>query len=221
MNQIVKQDPDDYLATLTREKFLAGVDEAIQNLYKTGDVRTAVRVLSAFGQFEDMSGFGKAKFLYGAQHWFKDTKQDGDFYDTFGINDNKNDRIYADRLIRLWKCIADEQVPKKVQRRTVRELLPITEALSQGYEISKEIWNKLEQAINEPEIREIIQTKVKGKKARSHTINLTVDDSGTITAWHKNKPYFIGSLNMTEREKEPVIDKAITRILLSANIREK
>lgn len=213
MNSMVAVSSDIDLSKLTREKVLAGVDEAIEHLYETGDIQTAVRILGAFTKFEDMSGIARAKMLWGSQQWFVDTKQDGDFYEKFGITE-KNNRTYTDRLIRLWNCIQDEQVPKAIQKQlTVRELMPITEALSQGYTISVSMWSKLTQAVDRTEIRAIIQEKVKNKQPRSHTMTFTIDDKGTIYMWLRNKKKFIGSLNLVDAETDPDLKKGIQRIL--------
>lgn len=205
------------LSKLTREAVLRGVDDVIVSLYQTGDIAHAVAVLNAFDKFMDVSGIARAKMLWGCKLWFTGTEQKGDFYEKFGIAE-KHQRTYADRLIRLWDCIDKDMVPKSVQKRQVRDLLPITEALSQGYDLDKATWRKLEQALDTNEINEILR-EVKGKPPRKGSLSLTVDDKGTITAWHEGQPYFCGSLNVVDTA-EPIV-KAVTRIIERSGIKRK
>lgn len=217
---VVPPETDIDLSTLTREKVLAGVDEALARLAETGDIQTAVRVLDTFARFEDISGFARAKFLWGSFQWFTTTQQEGDFYEKFGISD-KNNKVYVDRLIRLWEQLQSGAVPKRIAKKSIRELTPITEALSQGYEFSADDWKEIEKAADNEEIWAYIQHNVKKKETRSHAIRITVDGDGTITAWKQNTPHFVGSLNFQERNDDPVIDAAILRIIKSTRIKEE
>lgn len=205
------------LSKLTRESVLRGVDDVIVSLYQTGDIAHAVAVLNAFEKFMDVSGIARAKMLWGCQLWFTGTEQKGDFYEKFGIAE-KHQRTYADRLIRLWDCIDKDMVPKAIQKRQVRDLLPITEALSQGYDLSKATWLKLEQALDTNEINEILR-EVKGKPPRKGSLSLVVNDKGTITVWHEGNGYFVGSLNLAD--KEDAVVKAVNRIIERSGIKRK
>lgn len=207
------------LSKLTRESVLRGVDDVIVGLYQTGNIANAVAVLNAFEKFMDVSGIARAKALWGFKNWFTGTNQPGDFYEKFGITE-KHQRTYADRLIRLWTCVDQDMIPASVLKRQVRDLLPITEAISQGYDITAATWKKLEQALDTNEINEVLR-EVKGKPARKGSLNLTLDDKGTITAWYEGQGYFVGSLNVVEEETEDVIGKAITRIVERSGIKRK
>lgn len=213
------QQSDIDLSKLTRESVLRGVDDVIVSLYQTGNIANAVAVLNAFEKFMDVSGIARAKMLWGSKNWFTGTKQPGDFYEKFGITE-KHQRTYADRLIRLWDCIDKDMVPKAIQKLQVRDLLPITEALSQGYEIDASTWKQLEQALDTNEINEILR-EVKGKPVRKGSLSITMDEKGTLTAWYENQSYFVGYLNVTEEEDHEVVAKAINRILERSGIKRK
>jgi hypothetical protein len=201
------------LSTLSREQVLAGVDDALLHLYQTGDIQGAVRVLGAFARFEDVSGVARAKFLWGSKNWWTETKQEGDFYEKFGLLDKKSGKVYSDRLINLWDCIQDARIPKQVyDRMTVRELVPIAETLGQKYDISKEQWSKIVQLDGADQIRAYLQKEVKKKEPRSHTMKFTVDGNGTITMWHQDVAYFCGSLNVQDAKDNDILAAAIERI---------
>ena len=89
-------DVDIDLSTLTRERILQGVSDELEHLKETGDIERTVRVIAAFGKFEDLSGIGKAYTLWGSQQWFTTTHQEGDFYEKFGITE-QNARTYAEQ----------------------------------------------------------------------------------------------------------------------------
>lgn len=200
------------LSTLNRERVLNGVSEELEHLKQTGDIEHTVAVIRAFEKFEDLSGIGKAYALWGSQQWFTTTKQDGDFYEKFGITET-NSRTYVDRLIRMWDCLQSGKVPPKVAKRNVRELIPITEALSQNYEIDSESWDKLAMAVDNDEIRAIVQQQIKKKEPRSHTMTFTVDSKGTITMWHQGVGYYAGMLNVVDAETEEILAKGLNRII--------
>ena len=199
------------LSKLDRESVLGGVDDVVQILYTQHDIKFAVAVLHAFEKFQDISGFARAKLLWGAQKWFTSTRQRGNFYEKFGLSDT-NERTYADRLIRLWDCIETGKIPKSLHKnRKIRELLPISEALSQGFAISDKAWKQLEQATDLMEIGNILQ-KIKGKQPRKGTLTLTIDDRGFITAWEDGQAHHVGTLNYADMDTDEVVKKAVLRI---------
>ncbi len=199
------------LSKLDRENVLSEVDGVSGVLYAQGDIRFAVSVLNAFEKFSDISGFARAKLLWGAQKWFVETKQYGDFYEKFGIKD-KGEQTYTDRLIRLWDAIQNQAIPEKIHKsRKVRELLPISEAISQGYEISDKVWKELAQALDMGEISSIIQ-KAKGKQPKKGTLTLVADSRGFITAWVDGHPHHVGTLNYADMDTDPVVKKAVLSI---------
>lgn len=206
------------LSKLDRDTVLQGVDDVVSTLYATGNIKFAVSVLNAFDKFQDISGFAKAKLLWAGQQWFEETHQSGDFYEKFGVKE-KNEQTYTDRLIRLWDCIQAGKIPASLHKtRKVRELLPISEALSQGYEISEKVWKQLAAALDMVEISTILQ-KAKGKQPKKSAITLTVNSKGFITAWQEGKPYPAGTLNFTD--DNPIIKKAVLRIQNSAHIKDE
>lgn len=203
--------PDVDLSKLDRDTILRGVDDVVSSLYATGNIPFVVSVLNAFEKFQDISGFARAKLLCRAQDWFAQTQQTGDFYEKFGVTE-KNERTYADRLIRLWECVEGKLVPEGLLgARTLKELLPITEAISQGYVISEKARKQLEQAVDVGEIGAILQ-KVKGKQPRKGAISLVIDNKGFITAWEDGQAHHVGSLNYAEMDTDPVVKKSILRI---------
>lgn len=209
--QLAQSSGDLDLSKLDRDTILQGVDNVVTSLYATSDIQYAVAVLDAFDRFQDISGFARAKLLWAAAKWFEETKQTGDFYEKFGIKD-KNEKTYTDRLIRLWDAIETKKIPAAIHKhRKVRELLPISEAISQGYVISDKVWKKLEQALDVVDIGAIIQ-KAKGKQPRKGTLTLTVNDRGFITAWEDGVPHHAGTLNYTDFDTDPVVNKAVLRI---------
>ncbi len=214
MNTQLAQSPDNNdldLSHLDRETILRGVDDVVGALYTNSSIEFAVQVLNAFEKFSDISGFARAKLLWGAKTWFDKTGQGGDFYEKFGISE-KNERTYSDRLIRLWDAIEKGLIPPDVHTvRKVRELLPISEAIAQGYELSGSVWKQLRQAVDIGEISTIIQ-KAKGKQPKKTAIILTVDSRGFVTAWQDGHPHHAATLNYADMNTDEVVMKAVLRI---------
>ena len=57
------------LSKLDRDNILSGVDEVIETLYLSADIKFAVAVMNRFEEFQNISGFTRAKLLWGAQRW--------------------------------------------------------------------------------------------------------------------------------------------------------
>lgn len=207
------------LSKLDRDTVLSGVDDVVGVLYATSNIKFAVAVMNRFDEFQNIAGFARAKLLWGAQKWFVDTKQKGSFYEKFGVSDT-NERTYTDRLIRLWEYIQNGKIPARLYKtRKVRELLPISEALAQGYKLGKNVWDKLEQAVDVIDIGRIIQ-KAKGKQPRKGTISMVVDSRGFITAWEDGQAHHVGTLNIADFDTDSVVQKAVLRIKANSHIKD-
>lgn len=208
------------LSALNRENILSGVDAVVDTLYATGNIRFAVAVLERFDEFQNISGFARAKLLWAGQKWFVETKQRGNFYEKFGAKD-RDEKTYTDRLIRLWDCIQSGKLPASIHStRKVRELLPISEAISQGFVFSQKVWNQLVQAKDMDAISQIVQ-KAKGKQPRKGTLRMTVDSRGFITGWQDGQAHHLGTLNYADLETDPVVAKGVLRIKGNNHIKDE
>jgi hypothetical protein len=206
---------------LTEADVMSAIDLVIEELNRSDNDSKVAQVVNIMDKIGQVTGLAKAKLLWGWHDWYSRTKQEavrGDEFEDMVEAETGTKAITAERYIRTWGYIQDCVIPKEVQSRRMDDLVKISTALSQGYDFTKDQWNKLAKAANSSEVGEIIRN-VKGKAPRKSGITLSIDSKGTITVWQNNVPYFVGYLEI-KSEDEPV-KKAIRRIIDNSQIQEK
>jgi len=199
----------------------SAVDEVIVDLRQTNNIRKATQILAGLESIEKVSGKAKAKLLFGSAVWWEETGQEtktGDTFLDYIEAETETSKTTATRYIRVWGYIEDLSIPKEVAVRPMRDLVPVANALAQGYEIEKDDWKKLQRAANNSEVLSVLRD-IKGKPARKSGLNITLDRKGTLTAWKESKPHPVGFL-MIDSDDE-VTQKAIQRIIDCAGIQEQ
>jgi hypothetical protein len=206
--------------TITEKDIFTAIDGEVVLLRKTNDVTRVTSAILGLGNIEKVVGKAKAKLLWNTQEWWKETNQEserGDTFEDYILAETGTTKTTTKRYSRTWGYIEDYTIPKEVAVRPMRELIPISNALSQGYEFEKDDWNKIKRAANEPEIREIVK-EVTGKTSRKSGMTLKVDADGSLNAWNKNQKHFVGYLDVNT--KDEVSQKAIRRIIENSGIQE-
>ena len=124
--------------------------------------------------------------------------------------------VTVDRYINVWDKIDQEMIPKAVQEKPMRELVPIASMLSQGFEPTKREWTKIELTSNSSELSAVIR-EIKGKKPRKSGLTIQMERDGSLYVYKDDDRFYIGYLDLNE-EKNPDVEKAIERIISGANI---
>jgi hypothetical protein len=119
-----------------------------------------------------------------------------------------------ERYVKVWEMLANyvpTEFKNEIQHKNIRSLIPIANAVAQGYEIDTEVWEKLVQAPDYSEISKIVREDVKDESPRKNNLTLKVDNNGSIWAYNNNNVLFIGSLEV--RDTNEIVKKAIERII--------
>jgi hypothetical protein len=201
---------------LSQKDFFSAIDDEIVNLHDTGDINHVMKVLNGLDDVEDITGKAKAKLLWASSEWFTLNKPTEDFTDHV-ISTTRIKKSMVDRYVPTWKYIEDCIIPKEIQVRPMRELVPIAMTLKQGYEISKEQWRKIGLCSNDRELDEVLR-KVKGKQPRKNARIIKLGKDGSLWGWKNNERYFLGYLNVKEAEENEVIAEFIEKIKTSAGV---
>lgn len=206
---------------LTHWDVMDAIDVVIEELKETGDISSADRVLQILNNIENTSGLAKAKLLHGYYSWWEATKQDelrdDNFWDYIEVTDQQK-KTYAKRLITVWQF--QDELPKELRERPVKDQIPVCQALRQEYEFGKADWDDIIKASTNGEILDIVR-RVKGKPARKSSMQLKLARDGTINAWVNNKKHFVGFLNIKDAKTDTVIATAIERILNNTGMVEQ
>ncbi len=204
---------------LGRKEFMSAIDEEIIRLHDTGDINRVMTVLNGLDDVEGITGHAKAKLLYASSEWYKVNKPTENFSDHVeSVSSIK--KVTVDRYVLVWGYVEELIIPKEIAQRPMRDLVPIAKTLSQGYDISKEQWRKINLCASDGELRDVLR-KIKGKAERKSARVIKLSRDGSLYGWKDNKKYFIGFLNIKDAENDTVLAEFIEKIKISAGVIEE
>lgn len=216
-NEIIKSEPLN-LSKVTRRDVLDECKYIIQELNEHGNMRKAVAAVEALEKVSDTAGLGRAYLLHGMYKWYeKNNEGDETFFSSIGMTETHK-ITYARRLISVWEQIEQKSIPADVQKRSIKVLIPIAKALSDGYVIDDEEWDKIRMAANESEVGDILR-KIKNTKPRSNLLALVVEPDGTLYAYSEEERRYIGFLNIADDKNDDIIKRAHNKIIDNSPIR--
>ena len=201
---------------LSERDFMSTIDNEIIHLHDTGDINRVMKVLDGIKRIEDVTGQAKAKLLWGANEWWKIHKPSENFTDHV-TSTSKTVKATVDRYLPTWQYIDECVIPKEIQSRPMRDLVPIAMTLKQGYDISKEQWRKIDMCGSDGELRDILRT-IKGKAERKSARVIKLARDGSLYGWKDNKKYFLGFLNVKDAQDDKVLSEFIEKIKISAGV---
>jgi hypothetical protein len=204
---------------LGKKDFMSAIDQEIINLHDTGDINRVMTVLNGLDSVENITGHAKARLLWASSEWYKQNVPDENFADHVASTTTTR-KVTVDRYINVWQYVEELVIPKQIAERPMRELVPIAKTLSQGYEISKEQWRKIDLCANDGELRDILRT-IKGKSERKNARLIKMSRDGSLYGWKGNKKYFIGYLNVKDAQEDIVLAEFIEKIKISVGIIEE
>ena len=153
-----------------------------------------------------------------------------DNWDAYNIGDNFLDTTYmylgihrhtVERYCKIWRLFS--YVPDKyledVQQMGIKSIIPIANAVSQGYELDEDDWEEVLSDSSFANVNKYIREEVKGKEPRKSGLSLSLDREGSLWAYAEDKHFFIGSLEVVD--DEPIVKKAIQRIVNNSGILER
>lgn len=219
-NSIVKKEEPIVLSKVTRRDVLDEVKFVIQQLRESGNLHRARAALTSLETITDTAGLGRAALLHGMFGWYNEAHAEEEggegFFSAIGMTDT--DKVtYAKRLINLWDQIERKAIPTDIQKRSVKELIPIANALGQNFELDEADWAEIRMAPNVAEIGRILN-RIKKTKPRSNKMDLVLATDGSIYAYVGNERRYVGYLNLQDEDDE-IVQRAHTRITDNSPIR--
>lgn len=196
------------------------IDEVLAESLEKHSALIALNVGRQLREISRVSGLALAKLLYGMKiNWENYTD----------INDNFEDvvisyiDIHKDNVLRyanVWALFAEKLIPEglvdEIQDRNIKDLIPVGLAITQGYEIDQEAWEKIAAAPDYNTVLRTVRKDVKNKPPRKGSLQLYLDRTGTIWAFQDDERKFVGSLEVTDEDE--VVQKAINRILNGSGV---
>jgi hypothetical protein len=202
---------------------LEKIDNIIQEALARKDVYIALNSCKTLKSIIKTSGIGLSKLLYLIYH----------YWDEFGVEDEFEDIVFeyvglhrhtVERYVRVWGMYAEHKVPKQfmaeIQKKNIKDQIPIANALVQGYTISQENWEALAEAPDYNTVAQIIMEDVKQQESRKSSLKIYVDERGTIWVKKGEAPRkFVGSLEI--HSDEEIVKMAIQRIIKNTGMLER
>jgi hypothetical protein len=190
------------------------IDNVLTSVEETGSMEYAHQAIDKLLGIQLVSGKGLAKLLYGLKRWWDGTNQgviqSDNFFDNLEVRHNLK-KVTVDRYICVWGAIITNKLPEYLVKKPLRDLIPISKALEQGYEITEDVFVELHTA-NSAEIRAIIR-RVKEQEPRKSARQFKWERSGDVVVWKENKRHFLGWLDREGFENDEIVHSAILTLL--------
>lgn len=193
------------------------VESLIREAVEKDDISIALAQIDRMNRAKELVGKVLAKTIYMLYtNWFNFSASKSDkFLDV--MNSINVDPHTVARYLKVWQY--HDSLPAFMQDKPIRETIPVTNALSQGYEISEENWEKLEKASNLSEIQRIITKDVKGKEPRAGSLQIYLDSDGTYYGWKDGERHNAGWLDVDNNDS--VVQEIIERTIKNVGVQRK
>lgn len=199
------------------------IDSVVEKAIADEDMQP---VWSAGLQMSDIgraTGLGLAKLFYqGLQIWSRMRKgNEREFYEEAFVQMGYHKQTVK-RGVRIWQMFEDSIIPKdyreEIMAMGVKMLSPISQVVSDGYEIPSNKWNAFANCVDESEVRKLCK-EITGKEENSNNRKLFIDGDGDITVVTPSKIMYVGHLDVLSTDE--LVQQMISRICSAAGILEK
>jgi len=227
MTDITPSFPLDEPVTINSDvlaKAFSQVDRVIKNALEQQDPEIAAAGLSQLTGMERVAGLAKAKLLFRLQESWKKFDLPGEDFKDFLMERSAISRETIDRYILVWKIYESGSVPKalvpKLMGRTMRDQIKIA-VIADRIPLKEKEWKAISNTVNEHELTEL-KHKLLNQAPRKSGITIRLRKNGDLEATdNRRKPFLIGYMKYQEKGSDPIIDKAIERIVRAAGILEE
>lgn len=197
---------------------LTEVDTFISGAIASKDVEYAFSFCKRMTDTMKRSGIALAKALWLIKHnW--DIFQIGDDFEPTAQDYTGLHPHTIERYVKVWDMLINyvpAQLKEDALQKNIRSLIPIANAVAQGYEIENDTWDKLVKAPDYNEVSRIVREEVKEVNPRKSNLTIKVDQRGSLWAYANNGVYFVGSLEM--KDENEFVRKAVERIITNSGI---
>jgi hypothetical protein len=196
------------------------IDDVIVESVEKRSALIALNVGRQLREISRVSGLALAKLIYG---------MNGNWESYRDVNDNFVDvvvsyiDIHPDNVMRyagVWALFEGDTIPdelvEEIKGRNIKDLIPVGLAITQGYEIDQDAWEKIAAAPDYNTVLRTVREDVKNKPPRKGSMQLYMDRSGSLWAFQNDERKFVGSLEINDEDE--AVQKAINRIVNGSGI---
>jgi len=194
------------------------IDEILEKAFKEQDVNYALNACESLVKIAKLSGRSLATMLYKLKvHWniFEVAETFEELaYPKIGLHPHT-----IERYVKVAEMFETHAIPaeleEQIKQRNMGELIPIANAVAQGYEFDAEDWKDLADSPDFSTISKKVRD-IKGQPPRKSSLTIMIDSMGSLWAMDTVDREFIGSLEI--ENDEPLVKKAINRIIDNAGV---
>ena len=205
---------------LTAEtSMLDRVDSIISKAIESDDPHYAAQQMQILLSAQQLVGKTLAKFLFLLKYsWGKFSLSKQESFNEFIVGSLNLTDNTRNTYIHYWEH--RNKLPESFRDRPIRDLIPVTNAISQGYSVEEETWDDLNNATHVSEIAKIVREDIKGKPPRKGYLQLYLhEDTGDIVAWKDGQRAAVGFLDIYSDDDNVI--SAIERITKRAGLIRK
>lgn len=196
------------------------VEKKVQQSIEEKDINIAIGLCKSLVGVGRASGLALAKALYMInKNWSRyeiDDELVDVLYDGVGLH-----KATIDRYIKVYAVIESGIIPddklEAIKQRNIKDLIPISTAVTQGYEIDDKDWEELAEAPDFNSVSAKIR-EIKGKEPRKGSLQILLRRDGTLEAVQDGIIDHVGYLEI--HSKRDSVQKAIERIKKHSGILE-
>ena len=194
---------------------LKQVDDLIKSALEHDNIDIILAEINKMVQAKELVGKVLAKTIYLLhQSWYSFSISE---HQTF-IGTLESVNVHYGTIQRYLKYEQEKRkLPENFRDKPIRELLPITNALAQGYNIDEDGFASLDKASNLADTYRIIR-EIKNEEPRKSSLQIYLKDDGSIFCWHNQERYDVGFLDV--HSEHEAVRMAITSIVGERIIRK-
>ena len=194
------------------------VDEIFETSIKENDPEIMFTYLVGIQQQFQVKGLALCKSLHLMNKYWEAFEIGDNFLDTavqyLGIH-----RHTIERYVKVWDMfsVAPKLLVPELQQKGISSLIPIANAVAQGYNIDDSVWDRLADAPDRNSVSKIINEEVKDMEGtRSNRLTILLDRKGSLWAIMDEERVFIGSLEI--EDDNSIVQKAIERLTKNSGV---
>lgn len=200
------------------DSVLKEVDEQIHYAIDHKDIEYAMEFCRKQMDKMRLSGIALAKALWLIERNWIVFKIGDDFIPT--VQDYLGIHTHTiERYVKVWEMVTNhvpEELKEEMIQKPIGALIPVANAIAQGFTIEQGEWEKIVEAPDRNSIALIVREDVKNTTTRKNALIIKLDERGSLWVYSTNTKEFVGSLEITD--ESDAVRKAIERIVANSGI---
>jgi len=197
------------------------VEEEINAAIEHKDFEEALTVCAKFVNAIKVSGLVLAKVFYLLHNAWSEFELQDDFYDAVSsyLGLHRNTVVNYERVYIMLAYFVPEELRDEFKQKPIMTLVPIANAIDQGYDIDDAEWEKLAHAPDYKTTGNLVREEVKDREPRTSSLSISMDRDGSLWVWRDGDSKFVGSLEVND--EDDVVQRAVNRIIHNSGIMRK